>query len=215
MQLFPPLGVTERIASQVWPLRGVGSNVPRGDGQADRREAVDWYQAVFELIDMRSFSNLWYWIALAVLWSTASHWVLGVPFDMVQRAGRDGGQAEADLADLVRINVSRILFVVDRSGPWLIAFTMTVLTMLVTLGFFYDVEFAQAVFFLAGPMAGIGALSVRTGRRIRAGALGGEDLRRTLSKHRLITQIIGVISIFMTALWGMAQNLLITGPLGG
>ena len=196
-------------------MPGAGANVPRGDGQANGQAAVDWYQAVFELIDMRSFSNLWYWIALAVLWSTASHWVLGVPFDMVHRAGRDGGQAEIDLADLVRINISRILFVVDRSGPWLIAFTMTVLASLVTLGFYYDVEFAQALFFLAGPMAIIGGLSVRTSRRIRRDAAQGEVLRRMMSRHRLITQIIGVISIFVTALWGMAQNLLVTGPLGG
>ncbi len=43
---------------------------------------------IFDLIDMRSFSNLWYWIALAVTWSSTSHWVLGVPFDMVLRARR-------------------------------------------------------------------------------------------------------------------------------
>ncbi len=55
---------------------------------------------------MRSFSNLWYWIALAVTWSTASHWVLGVPFDMVLRARRHGGDAERDLEDMVRVNVS-------------------------------------------------------------------------------------------------------------
>ncbi|MEM0949478.1 MAG: component of SufBCD complex [Pseudomonadota bacterium] len=176
---------------------------------------MDWYQAVFELIDMRSFSNLWYWIALAVLWSTASHWVLGVPFDMVHRAGRDGGQAEDELADFVRINVSRILYVADRSGHWLIALTAAGLTVLITLGFFYDVEFAQAVFFLIGPMAIIGGMTVLTCRRIRKRDDAGEALRKTMSRHRLATQIIGVISIFITALWGMAQNLLVTGPLGG
>ncbi|MEC7258626.1 MAG: component of SufBCD complex, partial [Pseudomonadota bacterium] len=51
---------------------------------------MDWYSSIFELIDMRSFSNLWFWIALAVTWSTTSHWVLGVPFDMVNRARRNG-----------------------------------------------------------------------------------------------------------------------------
>ena len=58
---------------------------------------MDWYQTIFELIDMRSFSNLWYWIVLAVLWSSVSHWVLGVPFDMVQRAKRHGGKSLDDL----------------------------------------------------------------------------------------------------------------------
>ena len=176
---------------------------------------MDWYLTVFELIDMRSFSNLWYWIALAVLWSTASHWVLGVPFDMVQRAARTGGQTEQDLADLVRINLNRIFDVVDRSGLWLTGFTMALLTVLVTLGFFYDVEFAQAVFFLFAPMTIIGVFTIHTGRRIRREDLVGEPLRKVMGRHRLKTQIIGVISIFVTALWGMSQNLLVTGPLGG
>ncbi|MGJ8597444.1 MAG: hypothetical protein ACSHW3_16395, partial [Sulfitobacter sp.] len=66
--------------------------------------ALDWYQTLFELIDMRSFSNLWFWIVLAVVWSTTSHYGLGVPYDMVLRAKRHGGQTEIDLEDLVRIN---------------------------------------------------------------------------------------------------------------
>ena len=77
---------------------------------------MELIDTVFEVIDMRSFSNLWYWIALAVLWSSTSHWVLGVPYDMIQRARREGGQAQQDVEDLVRINTSRLLMIVDRSG---------------------------------------------------------------------------------------------------
>ena len=47
---------------------------------------MDLTQTLFDVIDFRSFSNLWFWIMLAVAWSTASHWVLGIPFDMVLRA---------------------------------------------------------------------------------------------------------------------------------
>ena len=176
---------------------------------------MEWYQTVFELIDMRSFSNLWYWIALAVLWSTLSHWVLGVPYDMIQRADRVGGQAEQDLADLVRINIDRIMGLFERAGLWITAFAAGFLTMLVALGFFYDIEFAQAVFCLVFPMVLVGGLSLHTGRRIRVSGAAGADLRRMLGRHRLATQIIGVISIFFTAIFGMAQNLLVTGPLGG
>ena len=61
---------------------------------------MDLIDTLVELIDMRSFSNLWFWIALAVVWSSASHWILGVPIDLVYRAGRIGGQAERDLEDL-------------------------------------------------------------------------------------------------------------------
>ena len=72
---------------------------------------MGWHETIFELIDMRSFSNLWYWIALAIMWSTLSHRVLGVPFDMVQRARKYGGQSAQDLDDMVRINVNRLFFV--------------------------------------------------------------------------------------------------------
>ena len=82
---------------------------------------MDWYNVIFELIDMRSFSNLWYWIVLAVLWSTASHWVLGVPFDMISRAKKQSGQAQDDLEVMVRINVSRMLYIARAAGSWLVA----------------------------------------------------------------------------------------------
>jgi len=167
---------------------------------------LDLYQAVFELIDMRSFSNLWYWMALAVMWSTVSHWVLGVPYDMVLRARRHGGQAAADLEDMVRININRILYIADISGVWILGFASFVLTLLAILGFAYWVEFAQAVFFLAFPMSIVALMSLRTARRIRAEQASGEMLYRGMARHRFWTQVVGMISIFVTAMWGMAQN---------
>ncbi|MCX8227854.1 MAG: component of SufBCD complex, partial [Sulfitobacter sp.] len=94
---------------------------------------MDLYQTILEVIDMRSFSNLWFWIALAVVWSTASHWVLGVPYDMVLRARRQGEQAQIDLEDMVRINVNRLLYITQVSGTWILGFTCFFLTMLFTL----------------------------------------------------------------------------------
>lgn len=156
---------------------------------------------------MRSFSNLWFWIALAVLWSSASHWVIGVPYDMIVRARRVGGQAEVDLEDIVRVNVNRLLYIAQVSGLWLLGFGCFFLTGLALLGFVYDVEFAQAVFLLALPMSILGALSLSTASLIVEHDLRGEDLRARLMRHRLYTQMLGVVSIFCTALWGMYQNL--------
>ena len=155
-----------------------------------------------------------FWIALAVVWSTASHWVLGVPFDMVLRARRYGGEAEADLEDIVRINVNRLLYISQVSGLWLLGLGFFVLTSLVLLGFVYAIEFAQALLLLGFPMSLVGLLSLSTARLIRIEGSTGEVLRRRLMRHRLYTQIIGMVSIFVTALWGMYQNLSI-GPLAG
>lgn len=162
---------------------------------------------------MRSFSNLWFWIALAVVWSSASHWVLGVPFDMVQRARRVGGQAETDLEDIARVNVNRLLYIARVSGLWLLGLVCFLLSALAMLGFFYGIEFAQAVFLLGFPMSLVGLLNISTARLIESEGASGELLRKRLTRCRLYTQMIGMVSIFVTALWGMYQNLSI-GVLG-
>lgn len=168
---------------------------------------MDIYDTVLEVIDMRSFSNLWYWIALAVLWSSTSHWVLGVPQDLIHRARQQGGQTEQDVEAMVQINQRRILGIARTAAMPLfasVAFLMTVLTL---LAFRYDVEFAQAVFFLAAPMVLVGWLSVFTAAKIEAGEDHGPALYRRLLIHRRIVQVIGMLSIFVTSIYGMYQNL--------
>lgn len=175
---------------------------------------MSFYQSIFELIDLRSFSNLWFWIALAVMWSSASHWVLGVPFDLVQRARRHGGEAEADLEDLVRIHSNRLLYIARVSGLWLLGLACFLLTSLALLGFVYRLEIAQALFLLGLPMSLVTLLSLSTARLVQNEGSHGELLRRRLTRHRLHVQLLGVVSIFITAMWGMYQNLSI-GALGG
>ncbi len=156
---------------------------------------------------MRSFSNLWFWIVLAVVWSTTSHYGLGVPFDMVLRAKRHGGQSETDLEDLVRINTNRLLFIAQMSGLWIAGFACFILTVLGLLGFVYGNEFAQSVFLLAFPLTLVGIISLSTARLIQEEGASGEQLLKRLMRQRLYSQIIGMISIFVTAMWGMLQNL--------
>ena len=176
---------------------------------------MDWYDSVFEVIDLRSFSNLWYWIALAVLWSSVSHWVLGVPYDTILRARRKKPDtAVQDLHDLTRVNVNRILYISEVSGSWMTLFGSAMLTALGLSAFVYGVEFAQAVFLMVLPMSILAVLSVRTARIIRTKELQEDDLIRQLLRHRFGTQLIGVASIFVTAMYGMYKNLYV-GPFGG
>lgn len=175
---------------------------------------MHWYQTIVEVIDLRSFSNLWFWIALAVMWSTASHWVLGVPWDMVMRARRKGGSLQRDVEDLARIYVNRMLYIGRVAGTLLLGLTSFGLAMLAVLGFWYDLQFFQALFLLGFPMAFVGALSLRTASLIDAGDNNGDALYRRLRRHRISVQAIGVVAIFVTAMWGMWQNM--TGSvLGG
>lgn len=167
---------------------------------------MDVIDTVFELIDMRSFSNLWYWIALAVLWSSTSHWVLGVPYDMIQRARREGGQAQRDVEDLVRINASRLMNLVEQGGLILVGLGCFWLSGLAILAFVYDVEFAAAVFLLFAPMTVVAWLSHRVCVTIMAGENTGDRLHRRLIVHRRWMQLIGMLSIFVTAMYGMWLN---------
>ena len=110
---------------------------------------------------MRSFSNLWFWIMLAVFWSSTSHWVLGVPWDMVTRARKaDDAEKLEDVEQLVFINTRRITHIADETGLLMAGFGCFVLTMLVLLGFVYDHEFSQALFLLGFPMSKIGRAHV-------------------------------------------------------
>lgn len=186
----------------------------RGRARQAKGIRLDWYSTVFELIDMRSFSNLWFWIALAVVWSSASHWVIGVPFDMVARARKAGGQIEADLESLVHIYANRLTYIANVSGLWLLGLTCFVITGLAILGFAYSHEFAQALFLLALPMSLVGVLNLRLAQRIVEHRYSGEDLRGQLTRHRTKVQAVGMVAISITAVWGMYRNLSV-GPLLG
>lgn len=165
----------------------------------------DWYRTTFDVIDTRSFSSLWYWILLVLVWSGASHYVLGIPYDLVMRARQEGGETERDLFDLVRVNVNRSLRLAQGSGLWLLAVFCFVLTSLGLLGFVYGIEVSQAIFLIVLPLAVVAGTSLRTARRIHAA--DGAGVYGMLQAQRFLNQFIGLIAIFVTAFWGMWKTL--------
>lgn len=197
MEWYPP-------QASSWGQQGFAA---RESFAAGRPGELNVFDMALEVIDLRSFSNLWYWIALAVLWSSVSHWVLGVPHDMIQRARREGGQVLADVEDLVRINVTRLLHLVDSGALVFVGLSGFWLSTLAVLAFYYDVEFAKALLLLIGPLALVLWVSVIESRRIAAGANQGDALLRRLTVHRRVVQVIGIISIAVTALYGTWLNI--------
>lgn len=158
-----------------------------------------------ESIDLRSFSNLWFWIALAVLWSTASHWIVGVPFDMVRRAARGHETALSDMHALANIHARRLVAIADETGLIATAVSFFLVTVLGLLGFVYRVEFAQALVLLMVPMMLVGWIMLRAARRVEG--LEVDDVGRLLVRTRRIVQGVGIVSIFLTSMWGMWVNL--------
>lgn len=168
------------------------------------------FHTIFDLISMRSFSSLWYWIALAVLWSSVSHRVLGVPFDMVQRAARSGGQAEEDLIALTRINLDRLNNLTRDIGLVLAVVVSALLSFLLVTGFFYGAELAQALFWMAFPLTLVWMLNLRRASFLERALSDGAPAAfvvEQLAKHRITVQAIGILAITLTTFWGMFQNL--------
>ncbi|WP_336460193.1 component of SufBCD complex [Frigidibacter sp. MR17.24] len=188
---------------------------------------------------MRSFSNLWYWIALAVTWSRVAHTVAGVPWDMVSRARRLHGQAETDLVAMLRISLNRLLYIHRTAGTLVVAVVAGLLTSTAILGFGYGLQLGQALFLIFLPLSVVGALTLRLAQLLdsdwyaeggpaqasaqaqaqaqaqahaAANAETGDTealapMYQRLMTHRLVVQIIAMLSILLTAMWGMLQNL--------
>ena len=171
---------------------------------------MNLFDTIFGLIDLRSFSNLWYWIALAAVWFSASYWGLGIPFGMVRRARRRGGQAAQDLQDYARLNVRRLMTLAREAGLGLAIAIPFGLTVLALTGFLYGAEISQAVFLIVLPLTLVLILSLRVAARLEPRLEAGmppEALIAALSRHRIAIQVIGMAAILVTWLWGMFQNL--------
>jgi hypothetical protein len=164
-----------------------------------------WLTTVLEVIDLRAFSTVWYWLALAALWTAATHWIVGVPYDIVRRAIRGDGQAAADLDVLARLHARRLSAAWAGAGWPPVAAASFGLTVVATLGFGYGLELAQGAFLLLLPAAGVAWLNLATARRIEGADL--VTIVHLLHRHRRIVQLTAASSILLTSMWGMWVNL--------
>lgn len=165
------------------------------------------FDPFFDMVAARSFSSIWYWLALVALWWAVSARVLGVPYDMVQRAERLRGQAELDLDVMVRIYCDRIiLHTAGAGGICAVAIGSALLGCMAVLGFRYGIELAQAAFLLSFPAASVGLLGAIAARRIRGEGSTGEDLRRRMRWHRLHSMMLCVPGILAASMWGAYRN---------
>ncbi len=168
---------------------------------------MDLTALILDLIDFRTFSNIWYWLAVVVTWATVTYWVIGVPFDMVQAARRQGGQAAQDLAALVDINTRRLMTISGTPAVILAGLGAFFLAAAGMLGFVYGLELAQGLFCLAFPLTLVLLLTLRTCHRIAAERPTGPALVKTLIRLRFWLQLIAMAATFLTALLGMYVTL--------
>ncbi len=156
--------------------------------------------SIFEFLDYDTFLSIWYWALVIISWSLTCHYTLGVPFDVVVRADRMGGQYAQDCDQLALIHARRIDTVLRRGGPFIAGFSAFVLVSLATLGFWFGYDIATALFMIGAPIGLAGILGARLSLRVLVGMISGEQLRRMIAKRRFWDQVIGVCAIFITAL---------------
>ncbi|MEM8868863.1 MAG: hypothetical protein AAGE38_00565 [Pseudomonadota bacterium] len=161
-----------------------------------------------ELMNFNSFWTIWFWLLHVVAWSMASHFTLGVPFDMVIEANREndeqGPYARATEA-LILAQVFRFNALFKRYGAVLVGFTAFLLAVLVTLGTLGGSEFARAVFTLMLPLTLIYVFTIRFAARIDRDGLRGAGLRKALGRQRLLNQLIGVLGISLAVILAVHQ----------
>jgi hypothetical protein len=149
---------------------------------------------VSQILGAPSFQSPWYWLLHLTVWTFVCLRTLGVPYDMLLRAGRlPEVAARVDL--LAHLASERIGGVVDACGAPLAAATGFLLAALAGLGFWTGIEAAQAVFFLAAPLAAVGYSSVRLALRIRQSRLVGPDLVLALGWRRICHQAIAILAM--------------------
>jgi hypothetical protein len=167
---------------------------------------LNGFASILHQFDLRSFSSLWFWLALAAVWTLASHRVMGVSSDMIRHARKYGGPAQADVEALVQIKAARLDRIFDESGVVIVGIVFFLLSSLAVLGFYFGVEIAQALSLILFPLTYVGLLGLGLARQVQADNITGVSLIRLLRWHRVKVQLIGLFSIFSTTMWGGWQN---------
>lgn len=159
--------------------------------------------ALLRLLDFQTFDSLWYWMAVMVTFAVASNWLLGVPFDVLFRARKLDAPHLADLEALVDVNVRRIVEINAYLGVAITVMVAFSLSVLVVLSMFYRVELAQGLLALAAPLTLIMVMNMRLAHQLNAAPLHGRELVQRLFRVRLWTQVVSMIALFFTAMYGM------------
>lgn len=161
-----------------------------------------------EVIGSRSFASIWYWIVCAVIWTRTTHWTLGVPYEDAQNSNKLGGQYQRDFEIQIQINIRKTLEVFEGHSAIYTALAAFFISTVFVLGFSFNLQFMQACFLLMFPLIIVSGLSIHLAQRLRDQALEGDGLYSAYVWHRRVKQVIGAISIFFSAFWGVSQTVL-------
>ncbi len=164
------------------------------------------WDVIASAISMRSFSTLWYWIAVAAFWAWATRQVMGVPHDVVARARRGADQMQ-QLEIWAQMQARRLAYFWQRGQIFIVAIAGSTLGLTTVLAFGYGMELAQALWFVLAPMVVISAMSVRLAIRVLGEDGHGNALLRVMFRFRIYTQVLSFVFIFANVIFAFFQML--------
>ncbi len=159
-------------------------------------------------LDFTAFTSVWFWVILVLVWAVTSQYILGIPFSDLQRA------AKAD-ADAQEEALTRLFAQAQRVAPPAIATIRLGLALgagfavgfWAVAAFGYGNEPLQAVFLLVVPLWPVLLLRVRFARSISGARPDFAQVYTKLRWIRFWTFCIGVLTLFLTAFWGLIFNI--------
>lgn len=160
---------------------------------------------LWTLIGTGSFSSIWFWVFLGVLWSHVMQAPMGVPVDLVRRAQAGDPGAEAELRALTGVRLGDAQRLAGMA-PWRAGGWSFGLALLAGLGVGYGIELAQAALTLAVPLALVRWLEARAARAMA----DVPDMPALIRAHIVLrrkVQGIGIAAVFLTSVFGMLRLL--------
>lgn len=169
--------------------------------------------AFLESLEYLTFTSAWYWVFIALAWSSRAHWTISIPFDAIVRAERRGAQWEEDLDNLAQIMSRRVNHFARGGGVWGVAIVTFALAALITGSIVTQSQFVRGLTAVAVPMAIAAFGDIRLALRIHDTGLRGYHLRRALVWRRFLNQATGLFSLLLAASMGALTALQHSGYL--
>lgn len=174
------------------------------------------------ILDARSFTSIWYWMGLALIWSSVTRNALGIPATVVQRARHNEGGPRQELLDWLRLILPRWRMG-GTEGVLLSAGIGFALASLWVLGFRYGLQLAQALMVLLGPLVVLLVLRIRLATRLNrllnrldAGGLSPDAMAvnaaKLLFRHGWAAFFLSIVAMLLAVM--VAAAWLIHHPLG-
>ena len=164
-----------------------------------------------ELMSFDSFWSLWFWIVHVVAWSMASHFTMGVPYDLVVEANREkteDGPYQRAAEALINAQIFRFAEMWRRYSLLVTGFSAFLISMLATLGTLGRLEFARALLTIILPLTLLYSLTIRKALKLERLQLSGLALRKAIRRQRLINQLVGLMGVILAVILAVYQAVL-------